>query len=184
MGQAVCRRLRRQRQQRRHRDDTDVGESRYIERATEPGARGVLARDHAQADAGLESGAWRRRRRSRQAVEGGRRRLFGSHLEHHIEQPGRAPLPVHLDGVGGRLVGAERDLEAQQAADDDDQILESAMALLADRSLTVIDQRARGRNVGHALDQEPAEAFARGIEPWRVVEAADEQEEFVEGDAH
>ena len=89
-----------------------------------------------------------------------------------------------MTASAGRLVGAERDLEPQQAADDDDQILERAMALLADRSLTVVDQRARGRNIGHALDQESAEAFPRGVEPWRIVEAADEQEQFVEGDAH
>ena len=58
------------------------------------------------------------------------------------------------------------------------------MALLADRSLTLVDQRARGRNIGHALDQESAEAFPRRVEPGRIVEAADEQEQFVERDAH
>src|SRR5262249_39645186 len=75
-------------------------------------------------------------------------------------------------------------LEAEEAAGEHDEILQRAMPLFADSALAVVDERARRRDVGHVLDQEAAIAFTRRVESRRVVQAADEREQFGERDAH
>src|SRR5258708_274894 len=50
--------------------------------------------------------------------------------------------------------------------------------------MTVLDERAHGRNGGQSLEEKSAEALSRCVEPRRIVKTANEWEQFVESDAH
>jgi hypothetical protein len=56
--------------------------------------------------------------------------------------------------------------------------------LLADGSLTFLDERMNRRKVGRPFEQESAESFSRRIEPRCVIEAPHEWEQFGEREAH
>ena len=96
----------------------------------------------------------------------------------------RSPLTIDLDAAGQSLVRAERGFESHQPAKEDNEILQRAMVLLADRALTLFDQRARGLHIGDVLDQKTPESFARRIEPWGIVETTEQREELVQRDVH
>src|SRR5262245_195981 len=58
------------------------------------------------------------------------------------------------------------------------------MSLLADRTLTLVDEHPRRRHVGHVLQQKSPKALARRVKPRRRVEATDQREEIGERDVH
>src|SRR5262249_4077340 len=146
---------------------------------------GVLPGHDAQADFRLTPVAGRPAggHRAREPVQRGRGSLVRSDLECHIKKTRRSPVPVGVTVIR-RGIAAERDREPHQTADDDDQILKGAMALLADRPLTVVDERARRRKIGDSVEEKPAETLSRGVIPRRIVEAPDEREQFGERNAH
>ncbi len=114
----------------------------------------------------------------------GVRSLVGLQFEHDLEQASGSPLSVDSSDVGGSLVGAEDRFEPQEAADQNHQILERAMTLLANRALTLLDEHAGGRHVRHVLQQKSAEAFPRRVEAGRCVQPADERQQIGERDFH
>src|SRR5439155_24621227 len=79
---------------------------------------------------------------------------------------------------------AEDRLEPEKAAEEHDQILQRAMALLADGALALLDERARRGHVSDVLEQNPAIPLPRRIETWRRVETTDERQQLREADVH
>ena len=89
-----------------------------------------------------------------------------------------------FDGPGRRRVGAERDVEPDELAKQDDEILHGAMMLLAGQMLALFDQRACAGEIRGVLEQESAEPFTRRVESRRVVEPPGEVENLLERDTH
>jgi hypothetical protein len=110
--------------------------------------------------------------------------VIGFDLKHCVEEAGGPPSPARVDVVGTAIVDAERHGEPQHTANDDDEVLEDAVMLLADGSLTLLDERLNGRKMGRAFYQKPAESLSRRIKPWGVVQVTDEREQFGERKAH
>src|SRR5262249_26468474 len=103
---------------------------------------------------------------------------------YHFKHACRSPSSMCVDIVGRSRVAAERDGKLQNAAGGSDQILKDTVMLFADGALAFVDECLKAREICRPFEQESAEAFSRGIQPRRVIEAPDEWQQLGERDAH
>jgi hypothetical protein len=96
----------------------------------------------------------------------------------------RLPDPLVVGALGTRERRAERHVEAGESAEEHHEILERARVLLVERVMALLDQRAGRPDLVHVLAEEPAEAFARGVEAPGVVETPRQHQEVIECHAH
>jgi len=82
------------------------------------------------------------------------------------------------------MVAAEIGLEAEETAEQDDRVLEGAMALLAGTLAALLEDDACRVERAHPIDEKPPEALARRIEPGAVVEPPDDREQLVQREIH
>jgi hypothetical protein len=78
-----------------------------------------------------------------------------SAVDDHVEQAARIAIAHRWSARCRALVGAKGDFESEKPADEHDEILQRAMALFANRSLTLLEQRAGRRTSVTCFEKKP-----------------------------
>jgi hypothetical protein len=93
-------------------------------------------------------------------------------------------MPVKADLTLNAPVTAEDDVEAKEAPEAIDQILECTVVLVAWSSKALFDMIAHLGDIHYILSQETAESLARSVNPLRVIQCAYQIKDLVQRHTH